>query len=177
MLSGIADGGVRWRRRQRRTENGQQQQVRTPGAHPAHVSAVEAQRAATSQVRGDCGTGQARAECKVQTKARGMSVLRRGARWLPRDADHAWPEAPPWRRAAQRRQCGSNATATAHPRASRGRAIASKFHRLRALQNQIQPMALKAQHTISKLRKKLIRGRDLLPELWGHDCGGDWSGH
>ena len=35
------------------------------------------------------------AECKVQTKARGMSVLRRGARWLPRDADHAWPEAPP----------------------------------------------------------------------------------
>ena len=70
-----------------------------------------------------------------------------------------------------------NATATAHPRASRGRAIASKFRRLRALQNQIQPMALKAQHTISKLRKKLIRGRDLLPELWGHDCGGDWSGH
>eukprot|EP00439_Symbiodinium_sp_Y106_P020832 s8951_g2.t1 len=64
------------------------------------------------------------------------------------------------------------ATATAHPRASRGRAIASKF-----LQNQIQPMALKAQHTISKLPKKLIRGRDLLPELWGHDCGGDWSDH
>ena len=57
-----------------------------------------------------------------------------------------------------------NATATAHPRASRGRAIASKFRRLRALQNQIQPMALKAQHTISKLRKKLIRGREL-PEL------------
>ena len=175
MLSGIADGGVRWRRRQRRTENGQQQQVRTPGAHPAHVSAVEAQRAATSQVRGDCGTGQARAECKVQTKARGTSVLRRGARWLPRDADHAWPEAPPC--SVANVDATPNATATAHPRASRGRAIASKFRRLRALQNQIQPMALKAQHTISKLRKKLIRGRDLLPELWGHDCGGDWSGH
>ena len=41
MLSGIADGGVRWRQRQRRTENSQQQQVWTPGAHPAHVSAVE----------------------------------------------------------------------------------------------------------------------------------------
>ena len=57
-----------------------------------------------------------------------------------------------------------NATATAHPRASRGRAIASKFRRLRALQNQIQPMALKAQHTISKLRKKLIRVVLVAPE-------------
>lgn len=119
MLSGIADDGVRWRRRQRRTENGQQQQVQTAGAHPAHVSAVEAQRAATSQVRGDCGTGQARAECKVQTKARGMSVLRRGARWLPRDADHAWPEAPPWRRAAQRRQCGCDPKRDRHSPSTR----------------------------------------------------------
>ena len=174
MLSGIADGGVRWRRRQRRTENGQQQQVRTPGAHPAHVSVVEAQQGShvTGPGRLWNGTGSQNVKSRQRPEVCPCSVgelggfhamlTTRGPKLLhggePRSVANV--DATPY------------ATATAHPRASRGRAIASKF-----LQNHIQPMALKAQHTISKLPKKLIRGRDLLPELWGHDCGGDWSDH
>ena len=39
-------------------------------------------------------------------------------------------------------------------------------------QSSCPPMALKAQHTISELRKKLLRGRDLLPRL-GRRLRGD----
>ena len=38
---------------------------------------------------------------------------------VPRDADHAWPEAPPWRRAAQRRQCGCDPKRDRHSPSTR----------------------------------------------------------
>ena len=69
------------------------------------------------------------------------------------------PEAPPWRRAAQRRQCGCDPKRDRHSPSTR---IPWSCDRVEVPPSSCppepKPMALKAQHTISKLRKKLIRG-------------------